>query len=224
MIDLHLHTVFSDGKISDFGQIVDHCEIIAITDHNSIQACRFFSDKLKGRKMIMGCEVTVDRAPDYLIYFPGIEYSNEIEEELKKIRLAEEMVIRHCYDKLGFSQWDKDIARAYPLGQKVKNARTRDLAAIIHLYNNNLEYDDGKFGFDDLKTARKQRWTYAEKMGNPIGADIAFDIAGRHNGKIVLAHPVHTAIKRCPRNNTNVVTVKEKLIHLLKEFIEEGGK
>lgn len=36
MIDLHLHTIFSDGDISDMERIVEYCDTIAITDHNSI--------------------------------------------------------------------------------------------------------------------------------------------------------------------------------------------
>ena len=52
MIDLHLHTVFSDGKITDIEKIVQNCDVISITDHNSIQACKFFADKLRVRNLL----------------------------------------------------------------------------------------------------------------------------------------------------------------------------
>ena len=223
MIDLHLHTVFSDGRITDIKQIVDNCNIISITDHNSIAACNYFSDKLENTKLIVGCEVTVDRAPDYLIYFPGKTYSSDLEEEFKKIRVAEENVIKECYYNLGYTKWDEDILRAYDENQQIKNARTRDLAAIIHLYKKGLMYDGGNFDFDDLKIARKQRWEYAENVGNPISEDIAFQISRDYNGVIVLAHPIHTAIKKCSRDNTNVNTVREKLVVLLDFFSKKGG-
>ena len=224
MIDLHLHTVFSDGKITDIEKVVQNCDVISITDHNSIQACKCFTDKLQGKKLIIGCEVTVDRAPDYLLYFPNMSFSEELEKEFEVIRIAEEGVIKRCYENLGYRQWEKDIEVAFPPNQIIKNARTRDLAAIIHLYNTGLDYDNGNFDFSDLKVARKQRWTYADTIGNPVSEDIAFYIAKKYNGMIVLAHPIHTAIKRCPHDKRMVSMIIEKLDVLLKTFIEKGGK
>lgn len=224
MIDLHMHTVFSDGQITDVSLVANNCKVFSITDHNSIQACKFFADKVMDSKLIVGCEVTVDRAPDYLVYFPDTGYSTEIEAVLEKIRVSEENVIKTCYYKLGYSDWERDIKRAFPQNQKVNNARTRDLAAIIHLYKNGLEYDDGKFDFDDLKIARKERWAFAENEGNPIPEDYAFEIARKYNGVIVLAHPIHTAIKRCPKDNTNTTTVSQKLIALIDAYNSLGGK
>jgi len=224
VIDLHLHTVFSDGKITEIEKIIQHCEVISITDHNSIQACKYFSDKLEGKKLIVGCEVTVDRAPDYLLYFPNLLFSEELEKEFESIRIAEEGVIKECYKNLGYQQWEKDIEAAFPQNQKVKNARTRDLAAIIHLRNSGLDYDNGKFDFEDLKIARKQRRIYADTVGNPVPEDMAYNIAEKYDGKLVLAHPVHTAMKRCLRDHTTVSTIIEKLNSLLKSFVDKGGK
>ena len=224
MIDLHLHTVFSDGKITNIEKIIQNCDVFSITDHNSVQACKYFKYNVYDKKMIVGCEVTVDRAPDYLLYFPKIISLDVLEEEFKSIRIAEENVIKKCYENMGYHQWDKDIAVAFPKNQKMKNARTRELAAIIHLRNTGLKYDNGNFDFDDLKIARKQRWDYAESIGNPISENIAFDIAKKYDGKLVLAHPIHTAIKHCSRDNTNFRSISEQLEILINSFIEKGGK
>lgn len=224
MIDLHLHTIFSDGTITDIENIVQNCDIISITDHNSIQAYKYFANKLTNKKIIIGCEVTVDRAPDYLIYFPESLFLDEIEKNLKEIRIAEENIIKKCYNNLGYKNWEKDILAAFPLNQKIKNARTRDLAAIIHLYKTGLNYDNGFFDFDDLVIARKQRWSYANSIGNDISEYIAFDIANKYNGKLVLAHPIHTAIKQCSRNNITPSMIAEKLNLLLNAFSNRGGK
>ena len=224
MIDLHMHTVFSDGQITDVCTVVKNCEVFSITDHNSIQACNYFADKTQASKLIVGCEVTIDRAPDYLVYFPDGGYSSEVEVAFEKIRTAEEDVIKSCYYKLGYSAWEKDIKRAFPQNQKVNNARTRDLAAIIHLYENNLEYDDGKFDRGDLEIAREERRAYAENEGNPIPEDYAFEIAKKYNGVIVLAHPIHTAIKRCPKDDTNAAAVTQKLVALIDSFYNMGGR
>ena len=40
---------------------------------------------------------------------------------------------------------------------------------------------------------------------------------------IVLAHPIHTAIKRCPKDDTNASTVLQKLIALIDSFYDMGG-
>ena len=224
MIDLHLHTIFSDGKIGDLTQIANKCDVISITDHNTIQGFNFFSKSLTSKKIILGTEITVEGVPDYLLYFSDTLFDSRIETELENIRLEEERIIKHCYFELGYTCWEEDIARAYPSFQKVKNARTRDLAAIIHLYHSGLDYDEGNFELNDLKIARRQRRTYSASVGNVTSIDIAFDIAKKFHGKIVLAHPIRTAVKRCAKNHFNISTIKENLLNLIYEYIGKGGK
>ena len=223
MIDLHLHTIFSDGDISDIEKIVEYCDTVAITDHNSLQACSFFQNAMHGKNIIVGCEVTVDQAPDYLLYFPNGGPLKEIEHELETIRMAEEEVIKECYFRLGYRKWETDIARAFSQKQRIKNARTRDLAAIIHLYKHGMNYDNGAFDLKDLAIARKQRWEYAEMNGNPIHEDAAFALAKKYGGQIVLAHPIRTAIRRCPKEIT-VASVEEQLLALMNCYASKGGK
>lgn len=224
MIDLHLHTVFSDGDIYDIGEISRQCDTISITDHNSIQACSFFQNELHGKKMLIGCEVTVDRAPDYLLYFPDGGPLAEIEHELEEIRMAEEQVVKKCYYHLGYLDWEKDIVRAFPRKQRSKNARIRDLAAIIHLYESGMDYDNGAFELHDLIIARKQRWEYAEKNRNPIPENVAFSLAKKYCGQIVLAHPIRTAIRNCSKKLTVVSAIKEQLLALMDCYASKGGK
>lgn len=224
MIDLHIHTNFSDGEIDDLLPVTEQCKVISITDHNTIRAYAAFAEALKNTKIIIGCEITVNNAPDYLLYFPHHLSLNELEHELENIRLKEERVIRACYYRLGYTNWEIDIARAYSTHQKVRNARTRDLAAIIHLYNTDLNYDEGKFNPEDLKIARLARWRYSTDIGDPIPTDIAFDIANKYDGKIVLAHPIRTALKRCPRGNVNISILKENLTELLRDYVPKSGR
>ena len=224
MIDLHFHTLFSDGNISDIEYIIKNCNIISITDHNSIMAYKYLDKYSNFKKIILGCEITVDRAPDYLIYFPKIDYSEIIENELKEIRLTEENIIKSCYYHLGYTDWEKDIKRAFVKEQRIMNMRTRDLAAIIHLYKTGLQYDNGNFDYDDLEIARKYRRKYAENIGNSVSENIAFDIANKHNGKIVLAHPIHTALKRCKKNNINLEVMKLEIVKLIDSFVKKEGK
>lgn len=224
MIDLHFHTFFSDGNIYDIGEIARQCKTISITDHNSIQAYNFFQNEQYSEKLLIGCEVTVDRAPDYLLYFPDGGPLVEIEHELEEIRMAEEQVVKECYYRLGYLDWDKDIVRAFPREQKSTNARIRDLAAIIHLYKRGMDYDNGAFEGQDLRIARKQRWEYAEKNGNPTPVNAAFSLAKKYCGQIVLAHPIRTAIRNCSENRTNVSAIKEQLLALMDCYASKEGK
>ena len=225
MIDLHLHTIFSDGQITDLKRIINRCDIISITDHNTISAYKFFANSLKNIKVIIGCEITVDGAPDYLLYFPqNCANLDMIEYELEVIRLSEEIVIKHCYYSLGYDNWEVDIKRAYSPSQIIRNARTRDLAAIIHLYNKGLRYDNGNFNLEDLKIAIRFRWEYKKNLGNPIATNIAFDIATKFGGQIVLAHPIRTALKRCSSDNISITTLQEIIIKLLRTYALKSGK
>ena len=224
MIDLHLHTIFSDGEIDNLSPIADECNIISITDHNTIQGFKFFSKDFTSKKIILGSEITVEGAPDYLLYFPDTPFDLQLENELQNIRLEEERIIRYCYFKLGYTHWEEDIARAYPPKQKIKNARTRELAAIIHLYNTGLKYDEGNFEPDDLEIARQKRREYSAHIGNFIPTNIAFDIAKKFHGKIVLAHPIRTAVKRCAKNHFDISVIKQCLSNLINEYVNRGGK
>ena len=224
MIDLHLHTVFSDGSIVDIKKITQFCDIISITDHNTLRGFQYFNKYAHDKKVIMGCEVTVDKDPDYLVYFLNTKDYYSIEKQLEKIRLTEEDVIKKCYNSLGYNQWERDLKCAFPPGQKIKNARTRDLAAIIHLYKNGMKYDNGYFDMDDLKVARLQRSLYFENYGRIFPNNYAFVIAKMYKCKIVLAHPIHTASKRSKSLIFDVDTVIQELELLIQQFIEQGGK
>ena len=223
MIDLHIHTVFSDGLISEISDIKKDCDLFCITDHNSLAAYDFFKNNLTNSNYIIGCEITIDRAPDHLIYFPKFSNIKEIESDLENIRLAEENVIKQCYFKLGFNNWEEDISKAYPSWQKIRNARTRDLAAIIHLHKSRLSYDGGNFDKDDLMIARAERNKFADSEGNPVSENYAFKLAKKYRGNIVLAHPIHSAIKKCRRGDTTLSSVKSKVEQLINSFALKGG-
>lgn len=224
LTDLHLHTVFSDGLLHDITSLVMNHHTISVTDHNSI---RFFKNNpisCNGTRIIIGCEVTIDRFPDILVYFPNMTcYSSSLENELAGIRLAEATIIKACYLKLGYTNWEYDISRAFPQKQAVKDARTRDLAAIIHLYRYCLEYDDGNFETIDLREARKIRWIFAEENGFPFPENTAFQIAKKYNGEAFLAHPIRTAIKKASFRRSGKFDLSIELKLLLERFLFYGG-
>lgn len=221
MIDLHLHTIFSDGELSDISFISDRCKILSVTDHNTIGFYKDIDYSACHSQLLLGCEITIERCPDYIVYFPKRKYEPNIEEDLKKIRLGEEEVIKKCYIDAGYNNWETDISRAFSVNQKNKNARTRDLAAILYLYRKNLQYANGFFDYPDLKQARILRRKYTEHFGSIFSDKMPFDIANKHNGIIVLAHPIHTAIKQSFKNPC---LTEETLIKLLNNFALKKGR
>ena len=225
MIDLHLHTVFSDGTLKDISCFEGTNSIISVTDHNSIG---FFKENplfLKKLRIIIGCEITVTGTYDILLYFPNLtNYSDSLEFELSKIRLNEALIIKSCYEELGYDNWEYDISRAFPKEQRIKDARTRDLAAIIYLKRNNLEYANGEFEREDLIRARKSRMDYADKHKNSVNKNVAFEIGKKFKGETSLAHPIRTLLKMYRDVDPQSSDFLNKLYELMISFKNKGGQ
>ena len=218
-----MHTIFSDGRINDISSIVKICNVMAITDHNTIQSNKYYSDILGKVKHFIGCEVTVDASPDYLIYFFSNKYLYDIESNLRELRESEENAIKWCYHDLGYDSWESDKEQSFASYQKIRSMQTKNLAAIIHFYNADLKKLGCQFDLSDLKTARNARRKYRTEVGNTIPVDFAFQLAGKFDGEIVLAHPIHTSIKLCSRDLTNRTVIINKLDKLLESFVEHSG-
>ena len=225
LADLHLHTVFSDGSLQDISSFAMNHRVISVTDHNSIGFFQNPPVACDKTRIVIGCEVTVNKIPDILVYFPNLKcYSYALENELAGLRSAEAHIIQSCYKKLGYTDWAHDIDRAFPKNQVIKDARTRDLAAIIHLHRNHLEYDDGNFDRIDLMEARKMRSDFAVETSFSFRKDIAFELAKRFNGETFLAHPIRTAIRQSNFRGNNGVDLSGELKSLLNQFWNHGGK
>lgn len=221
MLDLHIHTFFSDGEDAPHSFFQFRHRKFAITDHNSVMAASAFSPA--SETLLVGCEITVNREPDILVYFPQCTDTQAIESALRdELREPEARIIRACYECLGLSNWERDLSLAFPRSAKIHSARTRDLAAMLYLYRHNLEFADGYFTKRELLEARKTRDSYDDSHGSPIGRDYAFHFARRYAGIPVLAHPIRTALQRS-KMASDGTGPKEKLISLIESFHAKGG-
>ena len=181
-MDLHLHTVYSDGCIKNLDFLPPN-EIMSITDHNTIRA--FQKDSIFYRKLenfIIGTELTIVGLPDYLIYFPEAEansYVPTIEDRLLTIRQREEAVIELAYYEAGFKDWETD--KAWSSSKDfVPEMRTAHLAAILYKYRKGGAVEcSGCFEGEDIVRARQYRRSVASYIVNPNEPfDIAEDLGG----------------------------------------------
>lgn len=234
MIDLHIHTVYSDG-IPDFDEIINlsnRMERISVTDHNSVRFYLEFKQKMlstpellaNAGKFVVGTEITMEGYPDYLLYFSRIQDIDTselmaIEKKLKAIRENEAVAIKAAYESLGFTSWETDFSKVNGVNKVPLEARTKELAAICYLKRTgSVEY--GRFEIEDLRKARIARRNI-DKTSAPQ-TETPFDIAQKTGGTLVLAHPIRTAIKHTGRSS-ELKEIEVELDSLLSSFFRHGG-
>lgn len=221
MIDLHIHTVFSDGNIEKLDAFFDN-EIISITDHNSIMAYKNLTLPTSVQ-YIMGTEITIVGLADHLIYFPNQKYNDEIEKRLSSIRIREEY-IHQAYQLLGYDNWERDKKLSISEYCKVCEAKTSNLAAIIYKYRRNSFEKSNLFEKEDLKLARKLRRQVSDKLNYILNPMEPFEIAKEFGGIVVLAHPIHTSLKLLRKEELELDRIKKELTDLFNRFYSRGGR
>lgn len=238
MIDLHIHTIYSDGDFDEnkIGDRISECSRMSVTDHNSVymyfrlnELSKFHDKQLS--KLVVGTEVTTEGYPDYLLYFPKIAPSDinklrEIEFILKDIRQQEEKAVRKAYEYLkqndpsvNYSDWDSDFNPYSPAWDVVLEARTRDLAAMRYRIRTNST-SNNFFEKEDLLQARiaRRNSSVDQQQCNP------FHIARQTDGELALAHPIRSAYILSNREEGGLEAMECKLNELFADFLENGGK
>lgn len=233
-IDLHLHTVYSDGELTD-QDIINYASkagLISVTDHNSVKMYEKLG-VLSSSKMIVGTELTVEGFPDRLLYFPSLDHHNheslnEIENQLLRIRQAEELNVRRAYQLLKetdkdtpYTDWDNDIA-IIRSAQSVKlEGRTADLARIRYLHRTHSLSKIGFFEKEDLTAARIARRNASLGDLSEFGSIGFLKLYG---AETVLAHPIHTAYMRAGRTNSTYDKICLELNSILEDFFNNNGQ
>ena len=232
MMDLHMHTVYSDGKLreEDIFELSKRCSRISITDHNSVGMYLQLSGSLEDKRTqefvsraIIGVELTIEGYPDLLAYYPTERFSSDnlatLEKRLQAIRIDEEEAIKEAYYSLGLDRWDSDKKMAFPDYARVSEARTMELASILYQRRTSTT-QAGHFERKDLLKARIARQSVREAKGKPKTNPYAF---GRETGcQLVLAHPIRTAIKFADRSK-DYMRVAQSLEHIFSAFSNNGG-
>ena len=234
MIDLHIHTVYSDGEFKE-EEIIDRITqpgFFSITDHNSVHMYVSLGKIISVEKcpgLIIGTELTVEGHPDYLVYYPDLKINDfdalaRIEGKLQLIRLTEQDAIKKAYEYLKandrdvhYSEWESDFSPITFQDGYLIEARTSDLANIRKKHRNNgVKSCENK---NDLREARIARRSIHQEIEiDPL------QIVKDTGGIVVLAHPIRTAYIHSGREKAGIGQMEEYLKELLSSFYQSGGR
>lgn len=240
MIDLHMHTIFSDGKLDILAikKREKEARKISVTDHNSVFMSIALSED-KGivqddkHKYIVGTEFTVEGYPDYLMFYPKISLGDidelyKLEQELQKIRLNEQQAIVGAYEILRktdkyaveYLSWEDDFIPYRPDDRYDLEARTVELATIRYRKRTKTN-TIGMFDKEDLIAARMAR-----RQANVEGyvVESPFEFAKRTKAELVLAHPIRTAYMYSGREDSDLEMLCTHLRDLLFAALINGCK
>ena len=189
MIDLHVHSTFSDGSLTPEDLVSEACSAgltaVALTDHDTTAGVPRFLKAAEGRPLraIPGVEISADvkaGTMHMLGYFMDLETSS-LNDQLKWIREGREMrnaEILEKLRKLGLSiTWDE--VKSYA-GDDVVGRPQFAKALLAHGYARN--WDDA---FD--RYLGKGKAAYAERRRLTPEDSIGLIVAAK--GVPVLAHP-----------------------------------
>lgn len=237
MVDMHMHTVYSDGLLKEQEILARLLEVecMSVTDHNSVYFYKsLFNkglvDKNLTDRIIIGSEITIENYPDCLVFFPlvsplDVGKINSIEGLLRKIRRSEETAVQQAYEILKktdndvlYSDWNKDLIRMSPEEGYELEARTCDLASMRYRLRNNVEGTQ-KFDKEDLKVAR-----IARRMVDYSVEYSPFQIAMESKGEIALAHPIKTAYIKAEREKGSLKAIQDNLEKIITWFYDNGGR
>lgn len=219
LIDLHMHTNFSDGILSP-KEIIDRAakngvSVISITDHDSIDAYTeeiFEYAKSKNIEIIVGVEIStkVAKAGVHVLAY-NFDYKNEwFKEELLKIREARHIYLHDVNKKLNELGYVLNVNELDQIDAVTKGHIALDIVSNKLNETKLLEVfghipNKGEF-IETIMNEGCPGFVKKESM-NPVQA---VELIRKIRGKAVLAHPV-------AYEHQNKLTEKE-----IREMIEEA--
>ena len=213
MVDLHMHTIYSDGDRT-IDEILKLCEekkleYISITDHNTCKA--YYDQSLKNNKIFKGkiikgveMNATIQNKKieilGYNIKETQIieEWSQKFfsEEVLRKQQQESKRKFLDICDKKGIIYDESKIPRDVPLTDYITIYIYKEL--IKHKENHKILGEYAKslnlFIRKGLMNPESEYYTGSDDLANPIYEDV-IDIIHRSGGLAFLAHPFEYRIE-----------------------------
>lgn len=213
-IDLHTHSVYSDGEFTPLELIKmsreNNIGTLAITDHNRVDAYKSFDYKQDcGLKIVTGCELSalVSKGQMHILGLGINPYNEELNYELDKLKEVSlnsvSAIIRQIDKDYGIKLPIKDVDE---LLSSTHNIGRPDIAKLLIKYGyvKNVGEAFDKYLVDAYNKTREYRKLLTYKR--------CIEVINESNGIPVLAHP-----KSLKLNN-------KELYVLLKEMINVGLK
>ena len=193
MLDLHMHSVHSDGK-DDLDALIDNLkeagiDYFSLTDHDTAEGCRkmLFDEKLKNKL-----------AENNMTFITGVEFTGIIEDrnvhilaydfdiDSPAIKEAEQMEAAmvnkvndyrwQCVKEAGFSLTEESVARL----KAKKNIRKMDFAELL--------VENGHY--PDAQTAAREFFTSNYPFADRVDACEIISMLSKAGAKMVWAHSI----------------------------------
>lgn len=253
MIDLHMHTIYSDGS-KTLDELLKMCqekklEVISITDHNSCKA--YYDENINNKTLfngiiIKGCEVNAyfqKTAIEILSYNINPDIVNRwfnkyFSEEMAKLN-TQKIYNRftNILDEKGIIYNKDNIRHQKDVNELIERPILEEI--IRHPENESILKDYFSL---PLKVFFRQELTnpnseyFLNRMDTYPTAQEVIDIIHESGGKAFLAHPFEYKLKDTIKfiedlmNNTNLDGIEcfhpsatEDEMHLLVNFAKENG-
>ena len=238
LVDLHLHTCLSDGRVTldDVGEIISEGDVIAITDHNCVEGWDSIGTLAidRGFVNIRGVELRLRGRPDYLLYFPdGCEVA-EMETALDSLRRSDHELSRVCYEEdFAGTTFDATFSGVKErLGSFCTFCDSRLLAEMVSHDRNSTESPADLIKSIRIAKGRRIDSLTGDEKPSRQGSFVclieseepswAFELARRNKGEIVLAHPLREVRRQGARGVVNETPWKT-LERIAEEFAAQGG-
>lgn len=209
MIDLHMHSIYSDGSFSP-NQLINLCSqksinTISITDHDTIDAYAHMTiPKGCNVKVIPGIEFGLGHQDRCHILGYGFDLNSPVMENacltIKKHRLSEVLKIFRIFKKCNVAITVQDITSTYETGLSLGNI-IRELFRKGYAKDRKEVYE--KFFWEGDKTCVTfYNYTPEEKI----------DIIKKSNGKAILAHPYQLGLDK--------IQLEKKIVELVNSGLD----
>jgi len=236
-IDLHIHTIWSDGEITpqEVALWYSPMTAYAITDHNSLAGVLNLVEKkcLLPKNLLPGFETRLRGCPDYLLYFPraSVEQLREIESECYQLRSAADQVAQYVYEKkFGFNDFEKEReAVCRSLNRPEFLCTSLELGVMLNRKGLVSETKSSELArratgqvMDETSKGSVPELFHAVKTVAPHDFDPQWltKFIRRHNAEVALAHPLKEAVRK---RKTKISECKE-IEEILEKFFDEFEK
>ena len=194
-VDFHIHTNFSDGRLSPTAIVKQAKELeydmIAITDHDGIDGIKeaLIAGEALEIKVLPGIELAVETEEGIELHMLGYYFDpddshfNEMMEELKRRRDDRNGRLVKALNEMGYELSMADLKEQQPNNYIGKPVIARTLAAKGYIDNPKEAFAPGKFlESPQARAVKKVKLTAAEAISLIKGA----------GGIAVFAHPIQT--------------------------------
>ena len=193
MLDLHMHSVYSDGK-DDLDALIDNLkeagvDYFSLTDHDTAEGCRQFLGDERLKNKLAENNMTFITGVEFTGIFEGrnvhiLAYDFDIDSlAIKEAEQMEAAMVNkvnnyrwQCVKEAGLSLTEESVAKL----KAKKNIRKMDFAALL--------VENGHY--PDAQTAAREFFTSTYPFADRVEASEIIEMLSKAGAKMVWAHSI----------------------------------